>query len=835
MNASHFHPQQRPAFFAILKEKELYLLLLAGVLFFYRPLFLGETFFFRDMLYDFIPQKQMLLDFASKGEWPLWDVYRHGGQPYFADPNNSVFHPANLLFFVLPFFRAFNLILVGHALLYLVAAYLLTRILGFSPKASLISAAVYGFCGCTLSLINLYGRFLAMSYLSLLLLGWHLFLMERKRRWFAFSVAFGVLQVLCGAPEVNVICMLTLLGWAFCFPYDIVNGRAGVQTSVCASKLKLALLSLCRKLALWLLLNIFVIGLASIQLFPTIEMALHSSRGDGMEFWEFASDSLRLKRLPALFVPNFFGYVDQLPFETFYWGYILRDGYDYPYMLNLYFGAAALLFGLFGGLDSRRDTLLTRPLRRMLLGVFAAALLLSLGRFLPGFELVYRIPLITLFRYPIKFLLAGLLPLSLLAGYAAEQIFSDSRRNTPLRLALYACSTLAIGLAALFALVPAFADAAMRFFFEHAPDEFMTESLRQALTHVAAALLLTAICVQIMPSRKRLAQWGLAGVIAFDLLFAGMSVNPYAPETMLTEIPPVVQAVRQQIGGGRLFRMDSPQDIQLYASSSDIIWSFRWGLETLDRYFGAFYHLPVIFHDDYVGLAQRHIVDLKGMAKTLPWPLKLPILAMSGVTSVIAPERLNIPGLEPVAEMPNRSNVLFHLYRLNAPRIRFVTNWETVRNDGEAISRLASPSFDPAQQVLLHPYQPPTLFERLSRWQADVPTFPASRQQECAAAHITRTIETSHTAEFQVTTPCEGFLVFSEPFYPGWRVYANGERLPIFRANLAFSAVYLPQGTFRIERRYVPLSLIVGAIVSVGFLGIGGVFFRIFGAFNRSP
>ena len=771
----------------ILREKELYLLMLVGVLFFYRPLFLGETFFFRDLLYDFIPQKQMLLDFASKGEWPLWDVYRHGGQPYFADPNNSVFHPANLLFFALPFFRAFNVILVGHALLYLIAAYLLTRVLGFSPKASLISAAIYGFCGCTLSLINLYGRFLAMSYLPLLLLGWHLFLLERKRRWFVLSAIFGVLQVLCGAPEVNVICMLTLLGWALCFPYRQ---------------------SLRRKLALWLLLNLFVIGLAAIQLVPTIEMVRQSSRGDGMEFWEFASDSLRLKRLPALIVPNFFGYVDQLPFKKFYWGYMLRDGYDYPYMLNIYFGAAALLFGLFGGFDSRRDTLLTRPVRRMLFGVFMAALLLSLGRFLPGFALIYRLPMITLFRYPIKFLLAGLLPISLLAGYAVEQMFNETRRRTPVHVAFYISSILAAALIAAFALVPTFANAAMQFFFEHAPDEFMTQSLRQALTHVAAILLLTAFCIRMMPSRQRLAQWGLAGVMLFDLLFANMNINPYAPEAMLTDIPPVVQVARQQIGGGRLFRMDSPQDIQLYASSSDIIWSVRWGLETLDRYFGALYHLPVIFHDDYVGLAQRHIVDLKGMAKTLPWPQKLPILAMSGVTAVIAPERLHIEGLEHVAELPNRSNVLFHLYRLNATRVRFVANWASVRNDGEAIARLTSSRFDPARQAVLHPHQPTT--------------FPASRQQECAAAEITPTTETSHSAEFQVTTSCEGLLVFSEPFYPGWRVSANGERLPIYRANLAFSAVHLPAaGTFHIERQYVPLSLMIGAGISTGVSVIG--------------
>ena len=90
---------QQTRFRTLIREKELWILILLAILYFYRPLFLGETFFFRDLMYDFIPQKRLLMDFFQRAEWPLWDIYRHGGQPYFADPNNSVFHPANIPLF----------------------------------------------------------------------------------------------------------------------------------------------------------------------------------------------------------------------------------------------------------------------------------------------------------------------------------------------------------------------------------------------------------------------------------------------------------------------------------------------------------------------------------------------------------------------------------------------------------------------------------------------------------------------------------------------------------------------------------------------------------------
>ena len=771
---------------AVLREKELWLLILAGMLFFYRPLFLNETFFFRDLLYDFIPQKQMLLDFAEKGEWPLWDIYRHGGQPYFADPNNSVFHPVNLLFFILPFFRAFNLILVGHALLYLISAYLLARILGLSPKAAMMSATVYGLCGCSLSLLNLFGRFLAMAYLPLLLLFWHLYLAERRRKWLAFSVAFGVLQVLCGAPEVNVLNMLLLLGWTLCFPYDIPRMRRCLQ---------------------WGALNAFILGVSMIQLLPTVEMVRQSSRGAGMEYWEFTSNSLRLKRLPELVAPNFFGYVDQLPFQTYYWSYILRDGDDYSYIVNIYFGATALILGIFGGLDPRCDSRLTRPARRMLLFIFAAVVLLSLGRFLPGFALLYRLPLMTLFRYPIKFMIAGLLPLALLVGHTAEMIFDETRDMAVFRRVLSACAIAAALFAASFTTFPAFADAFERFFFWHSADAVMAQGLQQAFTHVAAMLMLAALFAVMMRRSSRWPQWGLAGVLLLDLGLAGMRVNPTAPEAWLTEIPAAAQAVKRQIGDGRLFRVDPPRKTQILSPSEEIFWGYRWRLETLTKYAAAFYRIPVLFHDDYVGLENMNMLKLNGLVKQLAWPQRLPLLAASGVTTVITHERVALPDMPLAAELPNRSNTPFYLYRLTRPAdcVRFVSAWKFTQDEAEAIRLLLAPSFDPARQVVLH-----------------APELRAIQQPECAPAEITALTVKSHVSAYRVTNACDGFVVFAEPFYPGWRVRVDGRRVPILRANMAFSAVLLPPGTHLIERRYVPLSLIFGAFASLLSCGILG-------------
>ena len=53
MDNQHTYSQQA-SLTRILKEKELWILVLLGILYFYRPLFLKETFFFRDLFSIFL-------------------------------------------------------------------------------------------------------------------------------------------------------------------------------------------------------------------------------------------------------------------------------------------------------------------------------------------------------------------------------------------------------------------------------------------------------------------------------------------------------------------------------------------------------------------------------------------------------------------------------------------------------------------------------------------------------------------------------------------------------------------------------------------------------------
>ncbi len=62
---------------------------------------------------------------------------------------------------------------------------------------------------------------------------------------------------------------------------------------------------------------------------------------------------------------------------------------------------------------------------------------------------------------------------------------------------------------------------------------------------------------------------------------------------------------------------------------------------------------------------------------------------------------------------------------------------------------------------------------------------------------------TPDAQEYQVSTPAEGLLVFSEVHYPeGWALTIDGEPAELLRVNYAFRAVVVPAGDHTIEMRF---------------------------------
>jgi hypothetical protein len=208
---------------------------------------------------------------------------------------------------------------------------------------------------------------------------------------------------------------------------------------------------------------------------------------------------------------------------------------------------------------------------------------------------------------------------------------------------------------------------------------------------------------------------------------------------------------------------------------------------------------------------------LKSLIDSLPWERRLPLLATGGVTVILTEENLSLPGIHRVAEIPNRSDLPLYLYRneIAAARVEFVTNWEIVNSNAEAGEAMLNPNYDPRKHVVLQKPEP-AFFDLYSR-SPEVPTVDSHFSECDGFIHIKKITSDTHSALFSVSNSCDGYLVFSESFYPGWRVYVDGEPTSILRANLAFSAIFLPVGEHEVKRSYRPNSLFLGALSSVFF------------------
>lgn len=144
------------------------------------------------------------------------------------------------------------------------------------------------------------------------------------------------------------------------------------------------------------------------------------------------------------------------------------------------------------------------------------------------------------------------------------------------------------------------------------------------------------------------------------------------------------------------------------------------------------------------------------------------------------------------------------------PRAFVVHRARAIPNDGETLRILREADFDPRAEVLLATEQavvPQSFAEGVDR--AEIVAYDSCR------------------AVVQVQAAGDGYLVFTDAWYPGWRVRVDGRESPLLRADLLFRAVYLPAGEHTVEFLYAPLSFRVGWMISAAaLLLIGGFALR---------
>ena len=124
------------------------------------------------------------------------------------------------------------------------------------------------------------------------------------------------------------------------------------------------------------------------------------------------------------------------------------------------------------------------------------------------------------------------------------------------------------------------------------------------------------------------------------------------------------------------------------------------------------------------------------------------------------------------------------------------------RDAADALDTLRAPAFRPSVAVVLEDPDAPK------------PTGGGPSRVRILGYAPTR-------VELEAAMQGDGYVVVSDAHHPAWRAFLDGSPVPIYHANAAFRAVYVPDGRHHLVFRFEPSWLRVGAGISLATLAAG--------------
>lgn len=366
-----------------------------------------------DAFVYFYPLRAYAAEAIRQGHLPLWNPYQFLGSPFLANPQTAVFYPPTGLFSLLPIPYAYSASLVLHLWLAGAAFYLFGRkTLGLAPLAGLFGALAFMFSAFFAGQAGHLNQFSAAAWMPLVVAALDQAARQASPRWAAAGALAVGAQALAGHPQESYITLVVAAAF--------VGGRVLLEHP---RRLPLAVGMVAGAVALG-------VGLAGVQLLPTLHLTSTSIRAGGLEYQEASFLSL-----PPWFVPW-----SLLP--GFRWNVV--DNTEYM----AYVGVVPLVAALLALAASRRVAAV--PATAVALLGFS----LAMGDWLPVYAVFYEwVPLFDRFRVPARWLLAYEFGMASLAGLgftcALQAEWPWRRANLLARAALVVLLVAAAGIWAL--------------------------------------------------------------------------------------------------------------------------------------------------------------------------------------------------------------------------------------------------------------------------------------------------------------------------------------------------------------------------------------------------
>ncbi|MEK7127307.1 MAG: YfhO family protein, partial [Patescibacteria group bacterium] len=127
------------------------------------------------------------------------------------------------------------------------------------------------------------------------------------------------------------------------------------------------------------------------------------------------------------------------------------------------------------------------------------------------------------------------------------------------------------------------------------------------------------------------------------------------------------------------------------------------------------------------------------------------------------------------------------------PRAFLVNNYIVETDSQKILDKIFDPNIDLSKTVILE--EEPNI--KIASGQAKMTTY-----------EPTKVVVNTNSSE-------NNLLFLSDNYYPGWKAYVNNIETKIYRADFSFRAVPVPAGDNTVIFQYDPMSLKIGAIISI--------------------
>jgi hypothetical protein len=731
---------------------------------------LGRRIFYeRDILAYWYPQVETVVRVVAQGAWPLWDPYEGFGRPLLARPDAQLLYPFTWFDLLLPPKIAYTVLVVAHTWLAAAGAYVLSRTWGASRRAAALAGIAMGGSGAFVSAASLFHHFVGAAWLPWILVAFESVLQQRTTRSAVILGFVAGVQILAGSGDMVV---LAALAATLVFGETLLREGRRVLDRATLGRLALA--------------AVLALGLSAGQWLPAVAVARTSARAhmpaEMNLYW-----SVHPASLVELLVPQALG---PLPLSEPVRAALFES--REPFLSSLYLGlSSALLLVPVARFSDPRRTILA-------IVAFAFFVLAALGRHAPVLPALLQLPVVSVFRYPVKYMIGAAVFWAILAGLGFQawlRPWSDSERRTALRMAW---------VAAILAVCAICSGEALRLeaprlgLWVNAPPDWRPLAYAPLVWKLRRAAALAAVCAVLLVLRGRAhpprgATIAAALVVVVDVMAAARPVNDLAAPELAAYRPAALALMSGRPEDHRLFVPAAPMAVLNRSlvrgpAGWPPAWSWALGLQQmLQPPSGARWGLRGSYDADFTGMGSPAASNLAAMvAQYQGTALGLRLLRMGGVTDVASVLRDPVPGIVRVGEV---GSVFTDPVRVGhvpgaVPRAYLVGRTRVARGD-EAWRALADPEFDPATTVLLDGKDgllPPADFRGAAR------------------------VVEARSDRWRVSTEASaaGYLVVTEANAPGWQAEIDGRPVAVRTANMIFRAVAVPEGAHTVVMRYRP-------------------------------